>query len=162
MRIPSNSITYNYTIGNEFVYASSQKDYQGHYYLVGNKYYAGNEFKITAPELYKKTSPSYNTMLDNPSLKTYSLISKITSQDLASPKYTPLFKTDLDTDQSGDETYYAKKLNVNPPFIRQIDKTTYINLQKDPFYRVVSLKSDRSDLDEAEKQMPGLKIFLYG
>jgi hypothetical protein len=160
MRIPSNIIRYNYTIGGEFVYASNQKDYQGHYYFLGNQYYAGKEFNINAPALYKKLSPEYNTLLDNPNLKTYSLISGKTSQELSSPKYTPIAKLDLDTDQEEIETYYAKKVNINPPFIKQIDKKAYFDLQKDPFYQVVSLKSDYSNLDEAEKQMPGLKLFL--
>jgi hypothetical protein len=162
MRIPSNLIKYDYTIGNEFIYASNQKNYQGHYYILGNKYFVGKEFEINSPELYKKTSPQYNTLLENPSLKTYSLISGKTSLNLAPSKYTSVIKLDLDTDQEEVETYYAKKINVNPPFIRQIDKTTYLNLQKDPFYQLVSLKSDYSDLDQAEKQMPGLKAFLYG
>lgn len=160
MRIPSNIIKYNYTIGNEFVYASDQKDYQGYYYFIGSKYYVGREFTVNAPELYKKSSPEYNTLLENPSLRTYSLISGKTSQNLASPKYTPIAKLDLDTDQEEIETYYAKKLNIVPPFIKQIDKKAYFDLQKDPFYQVVSLKSDYSDLNEAEKQMPGLKLFL--
>lgn len=162
MRIPSNLIKYDYTIGGEFVYASNQKDYQGHYYFLGNKYYVGREFRVNAPELYKKTSPEYNTLLENPALKTYSLISGKTSQTLASPKYIPIAKLDLDTDQEIIETYYAKKINIIPPFIKQIDKKAYLDLQKDPFYQVVSLNSDYSNLEEAEKQMPGLKAFLYG
>jgi hypothetical protein len=162
MRIPSNLIKYDYTIGDEFIYVSNQKNYQGYYYILGNKYFVGKEFKINSPELYKKTSPEYNTLLENPLLKTYSLISGKTSQNLAPSKYTSVIKLDLDTDQEEVETYYAKKININPPFIRQIDKTTYLNLQKDPFYQLVSLKSDYSDLEQAEKQMPGLKAFLYG
>jgi hypothetical protein len=36
------------------------------------------------------------------------------------------------------------------------------SLQQDPFYQVISLKPDRSNLDQADKQMPGLKSFLLG
>lgn len=160
MNIPSNLITYNYTIGNEFVHSLSQKEYQGYYYRIGEQFFVGKEFQPNAPKLIKKTSSQYNTLLDNPSLKTYSILSKTTSQDLASPLFTSI-PTSKNQEVNVD-TYYAKKININPFFIRQIDKITYNKLQGNPFYQIVSLKSDLSNLDEAEKQMPGLKNFLKG
>jgi hypothetical protein len=160
MKVPNNLISYDYTIGGEFVYASSQKEYQGYYYRIGDQFFIGKEFQNNSLEIIKKTSPKYNSLLENPSLKVYSSISKITSQDLTSVKFTssPVSKTQKEE----VDTYYVKKLNVIPSLIKQVDKTAYSNLQKDPFYQVVSLKADRSNLEQAEKQMPGLKAFLYG
>ena len=42
MRAPSNIVTTSkYTLGKEFVLADSYKDYQGYYYEISGKYFAG-------------------------------------------------------------------------------------------------------------------------
>jgi hypothetical protein len=161
MRIPANIIKYNYTSGNEYAYVSNYKYYQGYYYELNNKFFAGKEFNTNSLELIKTTSNNnINTLLTQASTYVYGLISKKSSQQLSSPKFNSLSKSDLDTDQELIETYYAKKININPIIIKQIDKKTFEELKKDLFYQITSLKPDRSNLEEAEKQMPGLKAFL--
>jgi hypothetical protein len=162
MKIPSNIITTNYTAGKEYMYVTSYKEYQGYYYKINNKFFVGKTFKTDSPELIKIETSKTNILLTQAATYTYGLVSKKTSQQLSSPKFIPIVKSDLDVDTEGNETYYAKKVNVNPTMIKQIDKKTFDTLKQDPFYQIVSLKPDYSDLDQAEKQIPGLKAFLYG
>jgi hypothetical protein len=160
MRIPSNIIKTNYTAGKEYMYLSSNKEYQGYYYEINDRFYIGKEFKANSPEIIK--IEIINTLLAQASTYVYGLVSGIKSSQLSSPKFNSLSKTDLDTDTEGDETYYIKKLNVNPTIIKQINKKTFDELRQDPFHQVISLKPDRSNLDQADKQMPGLKSFILG
>lgn len=162
MRIPSNIIEIKYTPGKEFVFSLNYKFYQGYYYELNGKTFAGKEFNANAPELIKSNSNSVNTLLTDSKTYIYGFISKIKSSQLSSPKFNSFPKTDLDTDTEGDETYYTKKLNINPTMIKQISKETFDKLKQDPFHQVISLKPDRSDLDQADKQMPGLKSFVLG
>lgn len=162
MIIPSNLIKVNYTSGGEFIYLSDYKEYQGYYYLLGNKFFVGDKFSPDSKELIKTNSNNINPLLSNASTYTYGLLSRNSSQQLSSPKFNPLPKSNLDTDQEPIETYYARKININPTIIKQVNKETYLNLQTDPFYQTALLKPDRSNLEEAEKQMPGLKAFLTG
>ena len=54
MRIPSNIIeTGKYTVGKEFISTSDNKEYQGYYYQIGDRYFAGKVFDNRAPELKK-------------------------------------------------------------------------------------------------------------
>lgn len=169
MRIPSNIIQKGkYTIGNEFVYATNQKDYQGYYYELNNKFFAGKEFKIKALEIIKKFSTNYNTLLDNKPTAVYSNISQIKSQQLppvkinSIPTNSSLISAAGDVESSTESiTYYAKKLNLDYILIKQVDKKTYIELQQNPFYQTISLL-DYQNLDQADKIMPGLKTFLEG
>jgi len=160
MRVPANTIEIKYTSGDEFVFSFNYKFYQGHYYEFNDKFFAGKEFNIYASELVKANSKEINTSLTNPKTFIYGSFTKIPPK--SSPKLISIAKTDLDVDTEGVETYYAKKINVNPPAIKEIDKKTFDQLQQDPFYQVISLKPDRSNLDQADQQMPGLKTWLLG
>jgi len=160
MRIPANAIETKYTSGNEFVFDYNYKYYQGYYYEFNGKYFAGKTFNANAPKLVKAKSTDINSLLTNPKTFIYGSISQ-QSIPLIS-KFIPMAKSNLDTDTEGNETYYAKKINVNPTTIKEIDKKTFDKLKQDPFYQIVSLKSDRSNLDDADKKIPGLKAFLLG
>jgi hypothetical protein len=162
MRIPSNIIKTNYTAGKEYMYATSYKEYQGYYYEINNKFYVGKTYNSDSKELLKIEPKNINTLLTRASTYVYGLISGVKSSQLSSPKFISFPKTNLDIDTEGDETYYAKKLNTNPILIKQIDKKAFDELKQDPFHQVVSLKADHSNLDQANKQMPGLKAFLLG
>ena len=162
MRVPSNIIEIKYTPGNDFVFSLNYKYYQGYYYELNGKIFAGKEFNANSPELIKPNSNNVNTLLTDSKTYVYGFISKVKSSQLSSPRFISIPKVDLDIDTEGDETYYAKKLNVNPTIIKQINKETFDELKQDPFYQVISLKPDRSNLDQADKQMPGLKSFLLG
>jgi hypothetical protein len=163
MKIPANIIIKNqYTVGKEYMYVSSYKEYQGYYYEMNNKFFAGKTFSENSLELIRISSDNVNTLLTQPSTYVYGLISKKSSKELSSPKFNSIIKSNLDTDQEAVETYYAKKLNVNPTLIKQISKETFQSLASDPFYQVISIAPDYSNLDEAEKQMPGIKTFVRG
>jgi len=162
MRVPANLIKTNYTAGKEYMYLTSYKEYQGYYYEMNNKFWVGKTYNSNSKELVKIELKNINTLLAQASTYVYGLVSGIKSSQLSSPKFNSLPKTDLDTDTEGDETYYTKKLNVNPTIIKQINKETFDKLKQDPFYQVISLKPDRSNLNQADKQMPGLKSFLLG
>jgi len=144
------------------MYLSSYKEYQGYYYEMNNKFYVGKTYNSNSKELVKIELRNINTLLTQASTYVYGLVSGIKSSQLSSPKFISIPKTDLDTDTEGDETYYVKKLNNNPILIKQISKKTFDELKQDPFHQVISLKPDRSNLDQADKQMPGLKSFLLG
>lgn len=161
MRIPANIIEIKYTSGNDFVFSLNYKYYQGYYYELNDKIFAGKKFNANSPELIKSNNNT-NTLLTDSKTYVYGFISKIKSSQLSSPKFNSFSKTDLDIDTEGDETYYTKKLNINPIIIKQINKETFDKLKQDPFHQTISLKPDRSDLDQADKQMPGLKSFLLG
>jgi len=162
MRVPANLIKTNYTAGKEYMYLTSYKEYQGYYYEMNNKFWVGKTYNSNSKELVKIELKNINTLLAQASTYVYGLVSGIKSSQLSSPKFNSFPKTDLDTDTEGDETYYTKKLNINPTIIKQINKETFDKLKQDPFYQVISLKPDRSNLDQADKQMPGLKSFLFG
>ena len=162
MRVPANIIEAKYTAGNEFVFTLNYKYYQGYYYELNGKTFVGKEFNANSPELIRSNSSNVNTLLTNSKTYIYGFISGVKSSQLLSPKFNPIPKTNLDIDTEGDETYYSKKLNNNPILIKQINKKTFDELKQNPFYQVISLKPNRSDLDQVDKQMPGLKSFLLG
>jgi len=160
MKVPANIIEIKYTLGNEFVYNFNYKYYQGYYYEFNDRFFVGNEFNINAPELIKADSKEVNASLANPKTYIYGTFSKI--QPSSRTVVSSLSNSSLDTDVEAKETYYSKQINKIPTLIKQIDKVTFTKLQQNSFYQVASLKPDRSNLEEAEKQMPGLKAWLEG
>jgi len=163
MRIPSNIIKENqYTIGKEYMYLSSYKEYQGYYYEINNKFYAGKTFNENASELIKILSPGkINILLTQPSTYVFGKLSNI--KIINTPFSSIVNKVDL----SARTRYFAKKLNNNPILIREVDKNNFYALLNDPIYQTISLDFPEggyfgtpSDLDEAEKQMPGIKTFI--
>lgn len=161
INIPKNIIiTSKYTSGGELILKDSYIQYKGYYYELNGKIFAGKEFDINAKELIKSTSDNLDPLLLKSSTYLYGLISK--SKNLISPtKLNTVVKNDNPyLDQSDEITYYAKKINLYPPSIKQIDKVTYDKIQKDPFYSSTKLNPNYSNIEQAEKELPGIKAFL--
>lgn len=168
IRIPSNQIvTSKYTSGGEFIVELTNAAYQGYYYELNNNLYAGKTFDIKSPKLIK--IKDRNTLL-NRGLSTaiFSLVSGITSKTLSTPKITSL----PDGFGRGDNEirFYCKKIN-EPNLIKKINEDDFKSLQTNPIYQTVSIQFISSpsyangipqNLDQAEKQMPGITTFLIG
>jgi len=165
MVVPSNIIiTDKYTIGNEFVISKTYEPYQGYYYELSDKIYAGKEFNINAPELMRSQEVPALVKAD----KKYASLTRVNLSTLTAPKVVN--KKDLSqTDTQGKNyyTYYAKKLNSNPILIKQIDKEQYSKLKNNNVWQVIEIETIPGDgfilpedLAEAEKQMPGIQTWI--
>ena len=51
VRIPQNQIVYKHTAGGEYMFESTYKEYQGPYYEMSGKIFAGKEVTTSAPVL---------------------------------------------------------------------------------------------------------------
>ena len=137
--VPSNNILNNqYTRGGEFYYKSTGNLYQGYYCVVqDNKYYTGKTYTKISKELIK--IPPVNPTGSVPT------------------SISP-------TKNVSGTRYFIRKVNVFPIAIKEVSKETY-DQTIDPFYNKLSINgsqiySGSKLLDEAEKKMPGLKLFL--
>lgn len=166
MRIPSNIVvTGKYTIGKEYMYLNSYKEYQGYYYELNNKIFAGEKFSTNSPELIKIESDKVNTLLTRAATYTYGFLSKIKIPNnivSASPQ-----ENSNSYDKGGEVflKFYCKKNNINPILIKQIDEKTYFNLKNDPIYQTIyigTFKNKTITPDQAYSQMIGLKEFVEG
>lgn len=158
MRIPANVIeTGKYTSGGEFVYKSNQSPYKGYYYILNERFFEGKEYKADAQEIIQIKES--NTLLYRLTTAAFSLASGITSQSLRQ-RPVPSVQSNIE----GVFTpirYFSRKVNVKPTVIKEISKETYDSLQGDPLYQTTFVGPDQS-IDQAEKQLPGLKAFLEG
>jgi hypothetical protein len=164
MRIPSNIIQKNlYTLGGEFINKITYKDYQGYYYSVGGRFYIGKDFNPNATELLKKDSPEINPLLINPATFVYGKLSRINLQQ-NKPKSISFDPTDESFQQGYQIRYFAKKLNVIPIFIKEINKTDFYKLSQDPLYQTLEVKYNfditDNELNALNQQMPGLGAYL--
>jgi hypothetical protein len=165
MVIPSNQISYNYTIGNEYILESNYQDYQGYYYVIGETTYVGNEFNTNAPILIRKNSPNINPLLANPSSSIYA---QITGTVLPKIKVTSVPYNTSAEFQSNDLTnpppsFYIRKLNEIPSTIKQVDERTYLSVQNNPLYKITFIGTYKGVSQSyliAETQLPGLEGFL--
>ena len=158
MKIPKNIIkTGKYTSGGEFYFKITQAPYKGYYYILNNSYYAGKEYSENASEIIKIQQT--NNMLFRGSTAIFSAISGITSQMLKLPKITSIQPNT--ESNSVPERYFSSQINVKPTTIKEISKDTYDSLQGNSFYKTTFIGSTQS-IDQAEKQLPGLKAFLEG
>jgi uncharacterized protein with gpF-like domain len=157
LRIPQNKIQFKYTIGNEYIYADSYKNYQGHYYEINNSFFAGKEFKLNAPILIKKDSSNINLLKSNPKTVEYANISgtKLTNQKITSYYFNP------DTTDNVFR-YFTKKINEN--IIKEINEDNFNLIKNNLMYASVSLyyqsNFNENELNEAEKKIPGLKEYI--
>ena len=162
MRIPKNIIeTSKYTSGKEFVYKLTQTPYQGYYYVLNNLFYVGKEYNQDAPELIKITQS--NPLLYNSKTAIFSIISGISSQFLKIPKIKSI-QTSV-RDNSVETRYFSQQINIQPIIIKEISKETYESIQEVSLYKttfVGNYNGNIQTLDQADKQMPGLKSFLLG
>jgi hypothetical protein len=161
MKTPSNIIVRNqYTIGKEFVYSDTYENYQGYYYEMNSRYFVGKVFDPNAREILKLQSDKVDKLKLNNFTSIFGKLSKI---KLPNNKlsFSPL------EENNPPIRYFVKKLNNNPILIKEIDKNTFDSIQTNPIYQTISIESPagryfegQKSLDEAEKQMPGIKSFI--
>jgi hypothetical protein len=160
LRIPSNQIvTSKYTVGKEYLVLSTHKEYQGYFYEINNKFFAGKEFNTSALELIKIDSDKVNSLLLNPATATYGKLSgiklknnKITSQPVGGNSKEGNLE---------EVNFYCKKINTN--LIKKIDGETYDLLQNDPLYQITFVgkyNSQNKLLEEAEQEVPGISDWV--
>jgi hypothetical protein len=159
MKIPANIVvTSKYTEGGEYIIKSNYNNYQGHYYELSGKAYAGKEFNPEATELIKKQSPNINLLLTSAATFAYGKISKQTTN--LQPEPTSYFYNSTPT----DFRYFITKLNVKPSVIKEIDKNTFEQYKDNPVYASVALsypnKFVESEINKAETTIPGIKTYL--
>ena len=158
MRIPKNIIeTDKYTTGGELVYKETQTSYKGYYYILNNRYFVGKEYIVNAPELIKIQQS--NTLLYRPSTAIFSAVSGITSKSLRSPKVSSI-QPNIGNNPTSTR-YFSQQINVKPITIKEISKETYDSLQGNSLFTTTFI-GPTQNIDQAEKQMPGLKAFLIG
>jgi len=155
IRIPQNQIQFKYTIGNEYIYQSNYKEYQGHYYELNNNTFAGKEFSINAPILIKKNSDKVDSfLLTNPEALNYQKLSKI---NLNNFKIVSLPVGGNEPEADNVTSFYCKKKNDN--IIKKIDEDTYISLQTNSLYQTTYIgfyNNVLQTVEEAEKQIIGI------
>jgi hypothetical protein len=154
MSVPKNLIKIKYSSGGELVYKSTSAPFSGSYYELNNKIYEGDSFQYGAFELV--TPDKANKLYNNSATTTYSFVSGVTSQTLAEPEINQI------PSQYSYPNFYYSQVNIQPPFIREIDEESYNNLQNNGLYKttfVGTYKGVTQTIDDADKQLPGVKIF---
>jgi hypothetical protein len=158
MRVPKNRIKEGkYTSGGELMDVSTNTPYKGYYYEMNGTQYAGKTFDPEAIKL----SPikQQNTLFNNASTAIFSLITGIASQAITSAVVSG--KPINTSDKPAVIKYYARKINVQPITIKEVDENTFKSLQTDPLYQTTFVGNDQN-AEQAEKQIPGIKTFLQG
>ena len=159
LRVPQNQIQYNYTIGKEFIYEASYKEYQGHYYEFNNNFFAGKEFDINAPILIKKNSDTINVLKNNPDTFKYSELLKFNPIDSNKNKKLK----SIPITRIGGTKYFAKEINTSPIRIISISETDYFeNIDKNVLYLFESLEynDEFGFLYKEDSKIPELGIFV--
>ena len=162
LRIPQNqTVTSKYTSGKEYMFSSTYREYIGYYYELNGKLFAGKEFSTTAPELIRIDSSKVNNLLTSPSTYVYGKISGI-KLDNNKPN-SIISKSDI----LANKRYFIKKLNSNPILIKEINQSTFESSNNNPLYQTIEVEipeggyfANQNSLDELDKKMPGIKIFL--
>ena len=164
MRIPSNIITENqYTAGKEYMYLATYKEYIGYYYIANDRYFTGKTYNSNSSsfELIKIEKENTNLLLTQASTYIYGLISKV---KINNPSPSSIISTG---NINGGTRYFSKQTNTTPILIREISKDTFKQFQNNSFYQVISIDfpeggyfGNQKNLDDAEKQMPGIKAFI--
>jgi hypothetical protein len=164
LRVPQSQIvTSKYTSGKEYMFNQTYREYIGYYYELNSKLFAGKEFNTNAPELIRIDSNKVNKLLTNPSTYVYG---KISGVKIPNTKITSISSQITGDTPEEIIEYYVKK--INSYIIKQVDEKTYINTKKDPLYLTLQIKAypltDEvyvpKDLEQAEKEFPGIKAFL--
>jgi hypothetical protein len=162
IKIPKNIIIESkYTQGNEYMYTNTQDPYQGYYYELNGKIFAGKEFNVYASELQKITPSNINTFLTKASTYVYGVISNIKLNDTI-----PASIIAGNSGKIGGLRYFYKKTNIIPMIIRETNEETYKNLNNNPLYQFATVLYDEfnlpdpNSLDNAEKQLSGIKDFI--
>lgn len=170
IKIPKNiTITSKYTAGKEYMVVNSHANYQGYYYELNGKLFAGKEFNQFAPELQKYKSSNVNILLTKASTFLFGKLSGMNINDLT-PTSSFFNPTQEEVIRGYSTRYFSKKLNTSPTVIKEINQESFESLQVSSLYQVVSIKYnnidattgafDTTQLNIAFSQMPDLKLFL--
>lgn len=165
VRIPANqAVTNKYTSGKEYMFKDTYKEYQGYYYELNGKTFAGKEFATSAPELIRINSADVNTLLTNPATFVYG---KVSGAKIINNKITALPQSDNNVifDKGGEIflKFFCQKTNSSSIIIKEIDEDSYKRIQDDPLYKTTYIGEYNNiiqTIEDAEKQIPGLKLFL--
>lgn len=151
-------INFKYTSGNEYVLQKTLKEYQGYYFEFGNEIYAGNRFELNINNKLVKSSNIGNTPLE-----AYEIIigTKIPrSQTVLSFPFNPTIE---DFERGSVIRYFVKKNNRIDNII-ETNKSTFKEIQFNPLYQTLevnySFAITEEELDELDKKMSGLKVFI--
>ena len=156
-----------YTIGDEFVLASSKIDYQGYYYEFQGKLFVGKTFNILAPEIVKK-EPTFEVPFEGEDessriISFMSTSSKFPSLPLNNPNNPVVLAIDMQ-ENTDSFRYFAKQVNTNPILIKEINRETFNSLRLNPLYQTLAIPirfiEDPVSLEKANKIMFGIKDFL--
>ena len=158
LRIPANQIVKSkYTIGKEYMFESTYREYQGYYYESNGKLFAGKEFNINAPILVKINLNNINPLRTNPATLVYGVISGIKLNNTKINSY--YFNVDTTNNVF---RYFIKKVNEN--IIKETNEDTFNQIQSNPIYLSVSLYYqsgfNENDLNNADKKISGLKEYI--
>jgi hypothetical protein len=163
LRIPKSLIiTSKYTSGKEYMFKSTQKEYKGYYYELNGNFFAGKEYKSNANELLKISINNINPFLSRALTSTYGFLSNIKILD-SKPIGKAFIFDDNDIKNGYKIRYFAKKLNVTPTLIKEINEEEYKTLQSNLLYQVITIKyllNNDNDLYKFNQLMPGLGDFL--
>jgi hypothetical protein len=153
IRVPKNQILKSkYTSGGEYIVESTHKPYQGYYYELNGKTFAGKEFNEQAPVIIKLTSNNINPALLNPQTNLYTSLSKI---NLQIPSITS-----VPNNLSKELNFYCKKINNN--VIKIINEESYLSVKSHPLYQstyIGTYKGQYQSPEQADLQLPGVKVF---
>jgi hypothetical protein len=154
MIVPSNNIkTGLYTLAGSFRYKESNRPFQGYYYEFNGKCYEGNTFNFNALEIIPISQ--IDPLLNDSSTIAYTVISGTSFEQVT----TPIIVT-IPPDLKADIRYFYRQINVQPITIKEITEESYYSITNNPFFQTTYIGDDQT-VDQAEKQLPGLKLFLF-
>ena len=160
----------------EWVYQKTGIPYLGKYHLIKGKPFAGATFqpnksqqpleKTTESKLFRilttsgPNSPAYLMAIGNPG----GIGTLVGVAAVGIPIIKGVF-ADSDSDPQTGFRIFVQKSNEEPKIIKEIKENSaeYQNLLSNPFYKIVKLDLSKDltpQVEEGEKIIPGLKIFL--
>jgi hypothetical protein len=157
MKVPANIIIENkYTLGNELIFAKTYKEYQGYYYEINDKLFAGREFDPKALQLIRIDSVDINLLKLNSKTSTYGNLTKVTLPNNRIISIPFMFESGL--------KYIAKQLNSSPIRLFFVSKETYEREKTNPLYSFTLVFFEPefgfTITDINRKEIPEIDIFL--
>jgi hypothetical protein len=150
---PSNIISTNkYTVEGEFVDKKTYEPYQGYYYELNNRFFAGKSFNSDSPEIVKVSSLN-PTLLANSDARLFKNLFNFNSAQLNTQQYT----------YESNARYFLSQNNVSPILIKEVSKETFQQFSNNSLYNSVILTEgglNENEVRQAEKKMPGITIFV--
>ena len=157
LRIPKNQIVFNYTSGKEYIVLSTQKEYQGSYYEINGKFFAGKEFNTNAPEIIKLTSNRVNLPQQNPNTEVYSKLSGVTLD-------SPSELISIPFDGIEKIRFFIKNLFKIPHVIKEVNKNDFDKVKSNPVYQTLEVNfrytMKEEELNALDRKMPGIKLHI--